>query len=123
MTLRDELQLVWDGYLAAYRRGDARGCAAVFSSDALLTSPYGPAARGREAITAVHVEWTSEGGESKRLDMIEYGGSGDLAWCLAKFSEGAETGEGVSLNVLERQSDGQWLIKMCSLNDGEPPLS
>jgi len=103
--------------LDAYRKGDALGCAAVFSPDALLTSPYGPPARGQEAIKAVHKEWTSDGGENKQLEIIEYGGSGDLAWCLAKFSEGAETGEGVSLNVLERQPDGQWLIKICSLND------
>lgn len=116
MILQNELQAVWDRYLDAYRRGDACGCAAVFSTNALLTSPYGPPAQGRDAIAAIHEDWTSDGGENKQLEMIEFGGSGGLAWCLAKFSENAETGTGVSLSVLERQSDGQWLIRMCSLN-------
>jgi hypothetical protein len=29
---------------------------------------------------------------------------------------------GTSLSVVERQSDGQWLIKICSLTSDEPPL-
>ena len=120
MGLREELQAVWDRYLDAYRTGDASGCAAVFSADATLASPYAPLAQGQEAIRELHQDWTSDGGENKRLDMIAHGGSGDFAWCLANYSEGAETGDGVSLSVLERQADGQWLIKMCSLNEADP---
>lgn len=120
MSLRDELQDVWDAYLAAYRKGDADGCAAAFSPDALLTSPYAPSVRGRDAIAAVHEDWTSQGGESKQLEMVDYGGAGDLAWCLAKFSEGNETGTGLSLNVMVRL-DGRWYIRMCSLNEGSLP--
>ena len=117
MALRNELQTLWDTYLNAYRRSDARACAAVFSPDALLMSPFGPAARGQEEIEALHAEWILEGGENKNIEMIEFGGSDDLAWCLSKFSEGDEAGEGTSLNILERRPDGSWLIRMCSLNE------
>jgi len=116
MDIRDELQRLYDTYVAAYRAGDAAGCAAIFTDDAELFSPYGPTARGRSAIRQTHEEWTSEGGENKAITVIEAGMSGDLAWCLAEFSEGETTGEGTSLNVLERQPDGGWLIRMCSLN-------
>lgn len=116
MDLQRDLQSVWDEYLAAYRNGDAAGCAAVFCRDALLTSPYGPPARGRAQIEALHSQWVGEGGENKQLEMVDFGGGGTLAWCLAKFSEGLQTGAGMSLSVLERH-DGRWLIKMCSLNE------
>lgn len=93
------------------------GCAALFTEDAELRSPYAAPACGRGAIELLHREWTKEpGSEGKRLLVQEAGSSGDLAWCLAAFSEGAATGDGTSLNVFERQRDGRWLIRMCSLN-------
>jgi hypothetical protein len=33
MSIRNELQGVWGIYVAAYRAGEAAGCAAVFSSE------------------------------------------------------------------------------------------
>ena len=119
MNLESELQGVWIKYLAAYRVGDAHGCAALFSPDAQLMSPYAAVARGREAIEILHQEWTGDGAENKQIDMVEFGGSGDSAWCLVRFEEGAETGVGVSLNVLER-TNGHRLIKVCSLNEDHP---
>lgn len=44
------------------------------------------------------------------------GSSGDLAWCLATYSEGRVAEEGASLNILEHQADGNWLIRICGLN-------
>jgi hypothetical protein len=40
-----------------------------------------------------------------------------LLWCLAIFSDGEVTGEGTSLCIFERQYNGNWLIRICSLND------
>ena len=120
MPLRNELQAVWDAYVNAYRRRDACACADLFAPNAVLVSPFGPAASGQKEIETLHAEWTLEGGENKMIEMIEFGGSDDLAWCLSKFSEGDAAGEGTSLNILERQPDGTWLIRMCSLNEGTP---
>lgn len=120
MGIKDELQLLFDGYVAAYRVGDGDGCAAFFAVDAELHSPYGPVARGRDHIAEIHRQWTVDGAQGKQIEVIDAGVSGDLAWCLAEFSEGAVTGEGISLNVLERQPNGNWQIRVCSLNDREP---
>lgn len=120
MTIQRELEAVWDAYVAAYRDGNAAGCAAVFTADAMVTSPYAPPGRGRAEIEAIHAEWVAEGGEAKSIKILEHGHEGDLAWCLVRFSEGAETGDGMSLNVFERQADGAWLIRMCSLNEDLP---
>ena len=118
MSIRDELQGVYDAYGTAYRSKDAAGCAAVFTENGAVYSPYSPPAIGREAVEALHREWTGLGGEDKRLTVIDAGSSGDLAWCLIAYSDAHDAG--TSLNVCERQADGAWLIRLCSLNEDKP---
>ena len=120
MGIREELQDLYNAYAAAYSVGDAAACAAAFAPDGELFSPYAPPARGREAIEALHEDWTRGGVGQKQLVVVAVGASGDLAWCLAAYSEGLATGNGMSLNVLERQLDGHWLIRVCSLNSSDP---
>jgi ketosteroid isomerase-like protein len=118
MSIREELQRIYDTYGDAYRSQDAAGCAAVFTEDGAVYSPYSPPAIGREAVQALHVVWTQLGGEDKRLTVIDAGCSGHLAWCLTAYSDAHDSG--TSLNVFERQADGAWLIRMCSLNEERP---
>ena len=120
MPFKDDCQKLLDRYLACYRAGDAEGCAAVFTEDAQMFSPFGPPALGRAAIASQHVDWVREGAEDKQVTVLDAGANGDLGWCLASFSEGA-TGAGVSLNVLRRQSDGAWRIARSSLNATDAP--
>jgi ketosteroid isomerase-like protein len=121
MSIRDDLQAFWNIYAAAYRAGDAAACAAMFAPDAELHSPYAPPARGRAAIEALHRIWTQDGGGTdKQMTVIDAGSSGDLAWCLAAYSEGEATGDGTSLGILERHAGEDWLIRMCSLNSSDP---
>ena len=114
--LHQDLQAVWDRYLSAYKAGDAVGCAACYTPDGEIRSPYGPTAIGRTAIAAQHGEWVKLGGNHKTLTVESAGGSGDVAWCLSHFSEGAEVGNGTNLSVFERQPGGGWLVRQCSLN-------
>ena len=119
MPIRDDLQNLLNTYVAAYQSGDAAACAAAFALNGELYSPYAPPARGRAAIEALHKNWTQDGGNGKQLSVIDAGDSGDMAWCLASFSEGHVTGDGTSLMIFER-SAGDWLIRMCSLNSNDP---
>ena len=116
MSGQQEFQALFDIYAARYRAGDASGCAALFSTDAELFSPYGPPAVGRAAIEAAHLDWFDAAAETKSIKVTSAGCSGELGWCLAYFSEGGEV-EGTSLNVLQRQAEGNWLILRCSLNN------
>ena len=81
-----------------------------------MHSPCGPPALGRAAIVDLHAVWTEGGSTGKRLDVVQAGGSGDLAWCLAEYSEGETTGNGTSLMVFQRGQAGDWQIRMCSMN-------
>lgn len=114
MTPITALQDLCDAYVVAYRAGDARACAAVFTEDALLFSADAPPAEGRAAIAALHEIWT-QGGENKTLTVVDAAGAGEVAWGRAVFAEGAETGEGNSLFACVRSADGPWRIKVCSI--------
>lgn len=116
MTVADEFQAVLDRYVRAYREGDADGCAAVFAEDAEMISPYGPPARGRDAIRAAHADWVRDGAAGKSVTVLRAGADGTTGWCLARFSEGDVTGDGISLSVLTRDAAGDWQITICSLN-------
>jgi ketosteroid isomerase-like protein len=113
MSLKDELQILMNAMAVSYSAGDAIACAAIFTTNAELISPYAPTARGRVEIEKLHRIWTESIG-NKKLVVIDAGGSGDVAWCLANFSEG----EGTSLCIFERQLDKSWLLRICSLNEG-----
>jgi len=115
-----EMQDLMNRMASAYVAGDAAACAALFVPMGELYSPFAPPARGRAAIEALHRIWT-EGVEEKRLDVVDAGCAGDLAWCHATYSEGDPAGSGRSLSVLERQKDGTWLIRICVLNGADPP--
>jgi len=116
MNFREECQKLLDQYVSLYRKGDAAGCASVYSLEAELYSPFGPPAIGRQAIEAAHIDWVEGGAESKEINVLSAGHSGDLGWCIARYSEGT-TGSGSSLNILARQPDGSWAITHCSLNE------
>lgn len=116
MSFKEECQKLLDHYVTCYQQGDAKGCASVYSVHAEMYSPFGQPAIGRQAIEDTHVEWVSEGADNKQITVSSAERNGDLGWCIAQFSEGT-TGEGISLNVLARQSDGHWLITHCSLNE------
>lgn len=121
MDFRHEAQALCDRMAAAYRAGDAAGCAALFTEDARLLSPYAPEARGRPAIEALHRVWTAHGA-GKTLTVIDAGRDGATAWFLLAYGEGDATGDGKSLNVLRREPDGQWLISHGCLAADGPPL-
>lgn len=119
MSELTKVEALWRTYAEAYRRADAAGCAAIFTEDCLLMSPYGPLAVGRAAVADLHNAWVAEGGAGKVLDVVRFDQDGDLAWALVRYSEEDESG--LSLNVMQRQSDGSWLVHICSLNDGDLP--
>jgi ketosteroid isomerase-like protein len=115
--LRDALQATLDEMARVYSAQDAAACAALFTSDASIFSPFAPPTYGCAGIEALHRIW-AEKPSAKRFQILEFGGDRNLAWALAQFSEGAATAEGTTLVVFERQQDSRWLIRICSLNEG-----
>ncbi len=113
MLSRAELQQLLDRMAAAYRAGDAKGCADLFAPDAQLHSPFG-VARGYDDLIRLHREWTSAP-NAKRFSILDCGSHDGIAWCLCRFTEENETEDGTSLLVLEQDTAGAWLIRSCCL--------
>jgi uncharacterized protein (TIGR02246 family) len=120
LTFQEEMRELMNAMAFAYRAGDAHGCAQLFAADAVLYCPYAFPAHGRDAIESLHREWTN-GGVGKVLTVRDCGRSGNLGWCVVAYSEDDASGNGTSVNVVERAPGGQWQIRVCSLNSDEPP--
>lgn len=129
-SVRENVEALAARLLEALTRHDAAGCAALFTEDGRILSPYGAEARGRDAIAATHQAWFDEGETNKRLDLLEFGASEDVGYCVLAYSgdypqrDGSYVSEsGKSLNVLKRVSNGDWKIHISSLNSDNPPLA
>ncbi|KAA3631789.1 MAG: SgcJ/EcaC family oxidoreductase [Proteobacteria bacterium] len=116
--------------LEASRQHDAAACAALFTENGVILSPYGTEARGRSAIESTHREWFEEGETNKRMELLEVGASGDVGYCILAYAgdylqpDGSySTESGKSVSVLKRQSSGEWKIHVSSLNSDKPPLA
>lgn len=122
-TAREGIKSLVAQLLDALQRHDAAACAALFTGDGLILSPYGPPASGTDAIRATHQSWFDEGETNKRLTLLEADAGGDLGYrvlayagdCLQPDGRYA-TDRGRSVNVLRRQTDGAWRIQISSLN-------
>jgi uncharacterized protein (TIGR02246 family) len=120
---RAGIELLVARLLEALQRHDAAACAALFTDDGLVLSPYGPPAQGHDAIRATHQSWFDEGETNKRLTLQAADASGDLGYCILAYAgdyvqtDGSTTTDrGRSVNVLRRQVDGDWKIQVSSLN-------
>lgn len=119
MQALPDFQKLLDRMTLAYRTGHADACAAMFTVDAQLYSPYAPPAIGRAAIQSLHAEWIGQGVADKELEIIDAGGSQGSAWSLNRYAEDEGRIRGVSLTVWQLDTDGEWRIRMCSLNSIE----
>jgi len=120
---QDQLQTMLDKYLAAYSDQDAVGCAATFTPDGALFSPFGPSVKGRDAIANAHREWFKANEQNKQFNVMEFHQTGELGHCLLSWSAQvpveSRTGEytnesGISLCILDFSS-GEALISRLAL--------
>lgn len=111
---KEKLLKLVSSYLSAYSTQDSEGCSRAFTTDGALFSPYGPHARGRKAIAAIHLEWFAEKEEDKCLEVLEFHQIEDSAHCLLGWSArvpnkneeaGFSIARGVSLCVLTVEGD------------------
>ena len=114
--------------LGAMRQHDTSGCAALFTEDGSIFSPYGVEAHGREAIEATHKSWFDAGETNKRLDLLDFGASASVGYCVWAYAGGYlqpggsySSESGKSVDVLKQRSNGDWKIHISSFNRGNPP--
>ena len=111
---KEKLMNLVGSYLSAYSTQDSEGCARAFTPNGVLFSPYGPPARGRQAIAETHSEWFAEEEDDKCLEVLEFHQAGDSGHCLLGWSarvpdeneeNGFKVASGVSLCILTVEDD------------------
>ncbi len=114
---RAGIEKVTKEFAEAFRSGNRARLAALYTQDAVLLPPDGPAVEGAEAIAAFMETFPPVTAFS--LENVEVEGMGDLAYVRGIFSmtvppagEGAPpvTSRGKYIDIRKRQADGRWLI-------------
>jgi ketosteroid isomerase-like protein len=85
-TVREGIGALVTKLLAASRKHNAEECAALFTEDGSILSPYGVEVRGQKAIEATHKEWFDQGEANKRLELLECDAGGDVGYCILAYA-------------------------------------
>lgn len=112
-------------WVRTYNQNDWAALADLFTKDAVMMPPNGPAIIGREAIAAW--EQANETGFQISFNVQSIQGSGDIAYLrgqscvfipLSEDEVGVDVGK--YLEVRRRQSNGDWLIEADVFNSDLP---
>ncbi len=98
--------------------GNAKGLAALYADNAILSPGNGKTLVGRSEIENLFKSFVDAGVHQHTLEIIEVGGSGNLIYQVARWTaRGAEAGGetplfgGITTSVLEQNADGVWLAR------------
>ena len=113
-----------DTWFDSFNTGQIESCVECYHDDAIILMDKTPAIRGREAIQVAHNQWReAEPGVSESYELLEWGGSGDSAFCInsiQKHRDGNDRENGtlvaIVLNVLKRQASGDYLFHWTSIH-------
>ena len=116
----EEINIGWD---KAYNQGDAAGCAAFYTEDAILMPPNQPMVRGKKAVQDLMQGMIDKVGGTHTRHMVEFGVEGDLAYQVATIvMTNTKTTDqpGKFLEIFRPQQDGSWKIHLCIWNSDRP---
>ncbi|WP_170328328.1 YybH family protein [Ruegeria arenilitoris] len=123
MDMKKTLEDFDAAYNEAFNRGDAEGCAAFFTEDIMLLPPGEPMTRGKAAFLATYRSRIKENtGGTHKNELIDFGVSGDTAYQVGTYAiEDSDPPEqGKFVNILQRQPDGTWKVKISIFNSDLP---
>lgn len=123
MDMKKRLEEFDDAYNAAFNAGDAAACAAFFTEDVMLLPPGEPMTRGRAAFEETYRSRIKENtGGTHTNELIDYGVAGDMAYQVGAYAiEDSDPPEkGKFVNILMRQADGSWKVKVSIFNSDLP---
>lgn len=116
-------------FIPAFNTGDVETILAQYATDAEVMAPGNPRAIGHQAIRAL-VEKESAGLQAGGITLVlndddKAAASGELGYhsgsYVVKDASGATIDSGNYLAVMQRQSDGKWLMIRDTWNSDRPP--
>lgn len=107
-TIRQEIERLNRSMMDAWKRNDALAIAAHYSDDARIIGPDGRAVEGRDAVNRYWTGFPTQG-RTWTLDVIEAGGTRDLAYQYGRSAiVGPQRSQTVNfVGVWKRQPNGE----------------
>jgi uncharacterized protein (TIGR02246 family) len=121
--LRAAIQAINSTFVAALRRGDAAGIAALYTEDGQLLPPNSDAISGKSAIQAFWQSVIGMGITGGSLETVEVEGSGSSAHEVGRFTlqvAGDQVVDNGKYLVVWRQEGGQWKLHRDIWNSSRP---
>jgi ketosteroid isomerase-like protein len=102
----------------AFNAGDVTGLVAFYSEGAVLSPGNGTALVGRVEIGNLFKSFIDAGVNSHTLEILEVGGADNMIFQVTRWgAKGADANGavtafgGITTSILEKNDDGQWLVK------------
>jgi uncharacterized protein (TIGR02246 family) len=121
--IRDAIAAANEDFMAAVKRGDAMGLAALYTENGQVLPPNSDFVTGRQAIQTFWQAVMDMGIKEAKLEIVEVEGHGDTAIEISTFAllgaEGQVLDKGKYI-VIWKQKDGQWKLHRDIFNSSMP---
>jgi uncharacterized protein (TIGR02246 family) len=122
-SIREAIAAANESFMAAFKRGDAAGIAALYTESGQLLPPNSDFVTGRQAIQAVWQAVLDAGFKSVDLQIVEVEGHGDTAIEISKYVLYGEGGQALDKGkyiIVWKQVGGQWQLHRDIFNSSMP---
>jgi len=112
-----------ENFMAALKRGDAAGLAALYTENGQVMPPNGDFVTGRQAVQRFWQALMDMGIKEAKLEIIEVEGHGDTAIEVSTFTLQGEGGQLLDKGkyiVIWKQEEGQWKLHRDIFNSSMP---
>ena len=122
-SIREVIEARDRQFMETFRRGDAEGLAALYTTDGQAFPPNSEMASGAQAIQAVWQGAMDAGLKEARLEISEVEQHDDTAYEVGKYTllvEGGQTADTGKYIVIWKQEGGQWKLHRDIWNSSRP---
>jgi uncharacterized protein (TIGR02246 family) len=112
-----------ESFMAAVKRGEAAGLAALYTEDGQVLPPNGDFVTGKGAIQMFWQAVMDMGIQEAKLDIVEVEGHGDTAIEVSTFTLHGEGGQALDRGkyiVIWKREGGQWKLHRDIFNSSMP---
>jgi uncharacterized protein (TIGR02246 family) len=113
-----------ENFMAAFKKGDAAGMAALYTVNGQVLPPNGDFVTGKAAIQAFWRAIMDMGIKEAKLEIVEVEGHGDTAIEVSKYTLQGDEGQVLDTGkyiVIWKQQDGDWKLHRDIFNSSMPP--
>jgi uncharacterized protein (TIGR02246 family) len=112
-----------ENFMAAVRKGDAAGLAALYTENGQVLPPNGDFVTGRQAVQMFWQAVMDMGIKEAQLEILEVEGHGDTAIEVSTFTLQGEGGQVLDKGkyiVIWKREEGQWKLHRDIFNSSMP---